>query len=127
MAQNDTLTGKEIKLLEALLGGASVTDAAADIGVSRRTAYRMVEAPLFVSEWRRAQDELIDLAGRRLAALACTAVDALADVINEPSQRGASNKRLAAVAVLSALHEWRELVDVERRLSELEFKYANER
>lgn len=117
---NETLSGRDLKLLEALFGGASVVDAAASVGISRRQAYRVIETPVFSAELKRRQSEVLELVARRLSVLAVDAVDALGSILDDPGQRGAGNKRLAAVAVLSVLHEWHELVDIEHRLSQLE-------
>jgi len=50
---------REEALLAGLLAGKSVTDAAADAGVSRRTAYRMRDRDSFQAKYREGKNELL--------------------------------------------------------------------
>ena len=48
------------------------------------------------------------------------AINAIESVIDHPDQEGASNKRLAAQAILDQLLKLRELRNIETRISDLE-------
>ena len=97
------------------------------IGVNPKTINRWMADPLFRATLATAEGELIGQATRRLLALAGQALDALENVLSDPSQRGASNKRLAAGAILDHLMRLRELHGLEARLNVLEAKiYGND-
>jgi AcrR family transcriptional regulator len=114
------LTHRQKRAITALLEKPTIGEAASLTGVNPRTIYRWFGSPEFRAGLAAAEGDLIDQATRRLVALGNKAVDALADILANPAQRGASNKRLAAVAVLDNLLKLRELRTIETRLEELE-------
>jgi hypothetical protein len=114
------ITRKQIKAIPALFKHKTLEGAAGEIGVNERTLRRWLRDPLFRAELSQAEGEIIDGATRRLIALADLALDAIENVIENPAQRGASNKRLAAQAILDQLQKLRELRNLELRISDLE-------
>src|SRR4051812_8522114 len=77
-APEDELPPAQRKAVAALIGGATVTAAAAAAGVGRSTVYRWLDAdPAFVAELNRGLRDQADAARAELRALA---VEALAVV-----------------------------------------------
>ena len=113
---------KQLKAIETLAGGVTVTETARLLGVCERTVYRWKDTPGFSDAVRRFHGEKVELVGIRLLNLAETAVDALQDVLEHPTQEGANQKRLVSVAVLSLVLNWRITTDYEERLIKLEGK-----
>ena len=113
-------TYKQRSAIEGLLEGKTVSAVADSVGVSERTLYRWLAEERFTSELRRAELRVLDAVGLRLVNLAGAAVDALETVLNEPSVRGASVKRLTAKDILELLLKWRSEIILEERIVNLE-------
>lgn len=111
---------KKTRFIDALLTGDTVSQAAGKAGVTERTAYTWHTSQDVRYQLHQAQAQALNLAGLRLVALCDQALTGLQDVMNEPTARGANTKRLACVSVLELALKWRELVDFEERLSEVE-------
>ncbi|MCA9905119.1 MAG: hypothetical protein KC547_14790 [Anaerolineae bacterium] len=105
--------------IEALLTNRTKTAAAEAAGVSRRTLGRWLVDPGFVADLRTAESQAVDEIGRRLAGIAATALDTLETVMTD-DEVSAGVRYRAAVDVLGLFGRWREQVDTERRLMELE-------
>lgn len=111
---------KKIAFIDAIMTGATVAQAAKAAGVTDRTGYTWLHLPEVKDQLRQAQTTTINVAGLRLVALVEGAIDALADVLDRPSAPGQNNKRLAAVSMLEIALKWRQAVDYEERILELE-------
>ena len=98
MTQNNTgdLTRNQSKALRALLEHPTVTQAAASIGLSRKTIYRYLEDASFRAELRKAIQALTDSAGACLAAGQPEALRTIYELMKHA--RSESNRRLAAQA-----------------------------
>ena len=63
-----TLTAKQQRAVEALAGGASITDAATAVGVTRQTVHKWITLPEFSGALLGMQSEARMRAIRRLSA-----------------------------------------------------------
>ena len=117
---SDKLTRNQVKAIKALLEYPTIEKAAAAIGVNPRTIGRWLNDRSFRAELARAEGEALDRVTRKLLYLGDHAVNALESVLQEPNQRGASNKRLAAQTILTQLLKLRELRNIEERIADLE-------
>jgi hypothetical protein len=119
------LSGKQYVVIQALLEGLSVPEAAAVADVSTRQVYRWLsDSPGFSERLADEQEQALYRAGVRLAGLIDAALSALADVLASPEARGANVKRLAAVSVIELLLRWRDAQEFEERLSALEARLS---
>ena len=107
------------KALDALVAGGDHTAAALAAGVSSRTLRRWLCEPAFVAALDEAQDQLLDAIVVDLVRATAGAVALLDRVVNDPEAKTALRLRAAQILLDSALR-WRELRDVERRISVLE-------
>lgn len=115
------LSSKQHVVIQALLEGLSVPEAAAVADVSPRQVYRWLsDSPGFSERLADEQEQALYRAGVRLAGLIDAALSALADVLDRPEVRGANIKRLAAVSVIELLLKWREQTELAARLAALE-------
>jgi hypothetical protein len=120
MTQTKKLTSRQTRAIDALISEPTIEQAAERAGVTRKTIYRWLQYPGFRAELTAAESAAIDKSCRRLIAMADKAITALDDVLDNPSQNGAGNKRLAAAAIIDIFMRLRELRNIENRLSELE-------
>jgi hypothetical protein len=116
----DRLTGDE-RLLEELLRGAKLVDAAKAAGVSERTARRRLGDPAFRARLDTGRRELVGLVVARLGSLADKAADTLSELLEDPTpapQRlGAAREALRHLSTFAELADSHELAE---RLSALE-------
>jgi len=117
---SDKLSRKQLKAITALLEYPTIEAVSEVIGVNPRTVFRWLDDPKFRSALSCAEGAALDLATRRLLQLGDKAIAGLVSVLDDPAQEGASNKRLAAQAILDQLLKLRELRNIENRLTELE-------
>jgi len=118
------LTPKQQKALDALLRGCTQEAAAREAGVHRRTLERWIrQNAAFQQALRDAERDALARVSRRLAALADSACDALAQAL---AGNAAAAQVRAADVVLGRLMTLRELVDLEARVSALEGKHELE-
>ena len=120
MSEKNELNANQKRAIAALLENPTIGEAAAACNLAERTIYRYLDEPQFRAELSRRESLSMDLATRRLLKMSEKALDALEDVLDYPLQKGATNMRLAAVAVINSLLKIRELRTIEQRLSELE-------
>jgi len=120
MSDTKSLTRNQRRAITALLEHPTIGEAAAAVGVNPKTISRWLDESDFRSALHQAEGAAIDLSTRRLLLLADKAISALDSVLDDPEQGGATNKRLAAVAVLDHLMRLRELHTTEQRLENLE-------
>lgn len=114
------LNRNQSKAITALLVHSTIEQAAEAANLTPRTIHRYLDDAEFRAALSQAEGAAIDLATRRLLRLGDKAIDALESVLDNPAQKGAGNKRLAAQAILDHLLKLRELRSVEQRISELE-------
>ena len=113
-------TAKQARAIEALLTCPTMEQAADQAGVNRRTLTRWLDDQAFRAALTAAEDQALDRVARRLLAMADKALDAIENVIDNPVQPGAGNKRLAAQTALDQLSRITELRNLEARLERLE-------
>jgi len=119
MPENQTLSTKQRKALEALLQTGEVSHAATVAGVSRDTIYRWMKQPAFASAVRHAEAQAIDEVSRVLIRLSRSAVGTLAAAMAD--REGPFGPRIRAADItLSRLLQVRELAVLEERLAALE-------
>jgi hypothetical protein len=114
-------TYKQNAAIAELLSGKKFDQVAGDVGINVRTLHRWWSNPVFRVTYYQEQTAKIDQVLMPLVRLSEHAVNALADVIRDPRQRGASNRRLAAQAVIDAVLKMRDRT-IDQRLTELEAK-----
>jgi hypothetical protein len=118
MSQNVPLNRNQKRAIRALLQHKTIGGAADAIGLNRRTITRYLEDPAFRHALTQAESDLIDEAGRRLISGQDEALDALQELISKAEKD--SDRRLAAQAWLDFTLRWRELINVEERLTALQ-------
>ena len=121
-----TLTPRQYKAVRALLTEKTVGDAAAVAGIGESTIYRWLSETQFRSALAQAEGEAVAAAGRRLAVLAETALDTVADVMADPTTPAPVRVRACEV-ILNNLLRYREVVTFETRLTDLEREMRGER
>lgn len=119
------ITPRQRKVLEQLLQGVTVESAASTCQVSKRQIYRWLRLDDgFRSTLRQAQSVMLDAVGVRLVRLAETAVGVLEELmVTLPARQDAPGRNVqlrAALGVLDACIRWKDVLDFEDRLSELE-------
>ena len=117
MADIGSPGGRDAAIL-ALAAGATVREAAREAGVGERTIHRWrSEDPSFLAAVERARDELFDANFAALVGAGRDAVQTLQDLLDT----GPPPVRLgAARAILDQLCRYREVVELQRRVAELE-------
>lgn len=121
---DDPLTQKQRLALPVLLAAPSVTAAAQQLGISRRTLCRWLTDKVFRAELRATEAELTDHGTRRLIGLQSKAIDALESVID--SADSPALKLRAAQLVLDYQMKLQEHRDILTRLDDLERQVQNE-
>ena len=120
VAHNGTSTrAREALLLAALLAGKTIPEAAADIGASVRTCYRIRARESFQARYRAAKDELLAAAVAALHTHSLSFISTLASIAADTKLRG-SERVQASREGIAALYRGIELFDVENRLRKLE-------
>ena len=117
---SEKLTRNQKRAIKALMQYPTVDQVAGVIGVNPRTIHRWLDLPDFRRELASSEGASLDRVTRRLLMLSDKAINSIEDIIDYPDQPGASNKRLAAQAILDQVVKLRELRNVESRLSDLE-------
>jgi phage terminase small subunit len=115
----ENLTPKQRKAIEALLTCGDVSSAARAAGVSRDTVYRWAKKDNFLDALRAGTSQALDDLSRLLLSLGETAISTLR-IAMEDDSIPANTKVRAADIVFSRLLQFRELVSLEERVSELE-------
>jgi len=103
------LTPKQARMVEALAGGASITEAADVVGVARQTVHRWITLPAVVEALEEVQAEARARAVRRLSAALDRAAARVVDLADAAEDEGVRLR--AAMAVPAML---RELLELER-------------
>lgn len=112
--------GKQASAIIELLNpvNRNYADVAAKCGVTERQLYRWLEDADFQAELAAARKTLLERTLDRLAGANAYAVDALLSVVS--AQNPAGLRRLAANDILNHTTKLVDLVDYERRLSDME-------
>lgn len=114
----NVITVKQQKAITALLSERTTRDAAKAAGVSEKTLYQWLNEPAFRAALREAEKSILDDVTRRLSAGASLALDTLKKLVQ--SARHESTKLRAAVAWLELSLKYRDMHDIEERLTALE-------
>ncbi len=109
---------KKRAAIEALLTGDTLGRAAEKAGVHRNTITDWLREPDFMAELQAAEGEALGVLSRSLVSLAEKATKTLEEVLDGGETDGARLR--AADIVLGRLLQVRELVDLEKRIEELE-------
>ena len=114
------VTAKRAIAITELLNPANRThaDVAAKVGIAERQLYRWMENADFQAELAAARKALLERTLDRLAGANAYAVDALLSVLSTHNPPGL--RRLAANDILNHHAKMVDLVDLERRLSDME-------
>ena len=122
------LTTRQRRAIAALLSEPDAKAAARAANVGYRTLMRwLAELPEFRTALTQAEGATIDAAGRRLLSGQDQALKVLSDMMTDPETTQA-NRRQAAQAWLDFALRWREVKNIEQRLTDLEAAiYANGR
>lgn len=112
------LTPKQARAIAFLLTSKTLVEAAKASGIAERTLYEWLNQTTFRQELRRAERGSVENASRRLVAGQNKALDALEGLITKGRNEGV--KRAAAMDWLNMLLKYRDLGDIEERLSRLE-------
>lgn len=112
------ITTKQQKALAALLSERTLGAAAKSAGVGERTLYTWLNEPNFKAALRDAEKAILDDVTRRLSAGQRLALDTLEKLVT--SARHESTKLRASVAWLEMSLKFRDMQDIEDRLTALE-------
>jgi hypothetical protein len=122
----EEITPQQEAAIVALLERPSVSAAAELAGVGRSTLYEWLQRPAFRAAYREARREAFSVAVARLQQVSAEAVEALREVMNDPSQQGAARVG-AARAVLDYALRAVETEEVLARVEDLEGRYDDAR
>lgn len=114
----NSITTKQQKAITALLSERTAGAAAKSAGIAERTLYTWLNEPNFKAALRSAEKNLLDDVTRRLSAGQVLALDTLTKLIQ--SARHESTKLRAAVSWLELSLKFRDMQDIEDRLTALE-------
>jgi hypothetical protein len=112
------ITHKQHKAVIALLTERTARDAARVAGVSEKTLYAWLGDDTFRAALRCAEGELLDSAVRRLANGQGAALDAIETLIAKAKHE--STKLSACVQWLNLFMKYRDMKDIDERLTALE-------
>ncbi|MGB9798528.1 MAG: hypothetical protein ACPLUL_00325 [Thermanaerothrix sp.] len=112
------LSARQKRFLQALLTSKSAREAAQKAGIGEKTAYRWLRQPAFREALQEAESGLLEEAMRRLLSMQSGALDALSDLVSDRRLPGA--RLAAAKAILDTALRFRNAVELEARLAELE-------
>ena len=114
----NSITTKQQKAITALLSERTAGAAAKTAGISERTLYNWLANPAFRAALKLAEAELLDTVTRRLSAGQTLALDTLEKLIQ--SARHESTKLTACVQWLTLYVKYRDMKDIDERLTALE-------
>lgn len=120
---NDGLTPKQVKAVEALLTQPTIQKAAETSGVSYTQLRRWLAETGFSEAYRRARSVLFESTLSGLQSVVSDAVKTLHSIMNDESN-AASVRVNAAGKLMEAGFRSRDVMDTEARLAELEARFA---
>jgi hypothetical protein len=112
------ITVKQQKAITALLSERTGRDAAKKAGVSEKTLYTWLADPAFRAALRSAEADIWGAVTRRLGAGQTLALDTLEKLIQ--AARHESTKLTACVSWLNMFVKYRDMKDIDERLTALE-------
>jgi len=115
------LTPRKRKALEALLTSGDISQAANTAGVSRDSVYRWLRDPDFQTALSNGTQAALQGLSQSLLTLGAAAAKTLQAALEDTTAPLAVKLRAADI-VLTRLLQMRELVDLDKRLTELEKK-----
>ena len=118
-AKNGNITRKQAAAVKALLEHGSLEDAANAAGVSTKTIYRWRQDPLFVAALDKAQGDEIRNAVRVLVVDLRANHEVMREIRDKPTATPGIRLR-AAQALDTSLLRWKEIIDIDTRLTALE-------
>ena len=118
---SEKLTPKKRKALEALLTCGDVSQAARVAGVSRESLYRWLKEETFQAALNTGTRQALESLSRTLVTLGEKAADTLRQALEDAHAPAAARVRAADI-ILARILQLRELVDLDKRLTELEKK-----
>jgi len=114
----NVITVRQQKAVTALLTERTARDAAKKAGVAEKTLYTWLADPAFRSALRDAEKTILDEVTRRLSAGGRLALDTLQKLVT--SARHESTKLRASMAWLELSLKYRDMKDIDERLTALE-------
>lgn len=120
MSGKVSLSRTQVRAIAALLQSRTIEEAAACIKVCDRTLYRWLADPLFQHALRQAETDAISEAVRVLVADLKANHETLRRLRDNPPPDKPELSLRAAIALDNSLLRWRELLDVEIRVTRLE-------
>ncbi len=118
LAPDGTLTPKHSRLVDALVTGLSVEDAAASCNVARRTAYNWLKLDHFQRALRAEQRRFHNFAMMKLLGKVEKTINCL-DRNMDGFTRGGHAQVMAASKVLDAAHEHVNVTQLENEIEQL--------
>jgi hypothetical protein len=116
------ISTKKKTSISSLISSGSISEAAQEANVSERTIYRWMEEPVFRAALSKAESNVIDSSFRQLISDLGTNLTIMRDIRND--QTISSSIRLrAAIALDNTFLRWKEIRDVEQRLTTLEVHF----
>lgn len=111
------MTASDSRLVLALASGQPITEAAQQVGISKRTVHRRMNDPEFCRELDRVRAELTAEALDRLAHSATKAADTLEELLSaeSPRIRLQASKALLELVAKAAVHAPRPLFQNRRQ------------
>lgn len=118
MSKKVRLTGQQLKAIEALLEGKSVTDAAEFAGVTRQTVHAWLNTSAFTQAIEQGQREIMRAAVRRLTAMLDRSVSEVNRLVEGAEDE--PTRLRAALAVPAMMQSLKEHADIVQQLQEIE-------
>jgi hypothetical protein len=119
LKQNVTLSAKQHRTINALLRCATLREAAASAGVSRKTLWAWLRESAFQSAFQTASAQMLDDALSTLQSASLEAVECLRIIMADSDARAAARVSAAHWVVEMALRV-RETTAIEQRIAALE-------
>ena len=122
MAEKQTLTSKQVRVIEALTTAATagnISKAAELVGVHRETIYKWMRLAPFQAALKTAEGAALESLSRALVAMGEKSTGVLSTVLDDPTAKNPDRLRAVSI-VLDSLLKLRELVDLEERVKRLE-------
>ena len=117
---------KQARAIAALLQAETIREAAKEAGLAEATLHRYLKDDVFKAAYREAKREVVEHAICQLQRSAGKAVKALSAIIDE-QEAPASARVSAAKTILEMAMKAVEIQDLEKRITELEKRVAENR
>jgi len=120
--QNLTVTEKQLKAIPVILEAKSIAEGVKKARISRTTFYEWLKDSKFKAEFTRQRKEVVELALHELKASASEAVKVLRELLKSESE---AIRLRASITILEHVSKFKELEEIEERLTELERNVNN--